>query len=228
MHQTCVFINQKQYSKSNELLTCIIKEAHHQGILSDSLNEASEAFQVKLNNKQLYLANWVRRAISNSYDAMTTSPVESINSHIKKRICASSLNNFSCSLLMTTDGMYKVAYTNQYVMLSLCTFVYNNSHLWHDIWTGTDKRISDIDNKAKQELQVTVISSKLAVKDIFHRKCVYMLNDFFDDRKNQKCIQVTESSWFLWKFELKNLILEKMLTLWPKSSRCSPMYTKWN
>ncbi len=75
---------------------------------------------MKLNNKQLYLANWVRRAIPNSYDAMTTSPVESINSHIKKRICASSLNNFSCSLMMITEGMYKVAYTNQYVMISLC------------------------------------------------------------------------------------------------------------
>ena len=62
---------------------------------------------------------------------------------------------------------------------------------------------TDIDNKAKQELQVTVISSKLAVKDIFNQKCVYMLNDFFDDRKNQKCVQVTESRWFVWKFEVE-------------------------
>jgi hypothetical protein len=120
MHQACFFINQKQYNKSNELLTCIIKEAHHQGIISDSLKEALEAFQVKLNNKQLYLANSVRRAILNSYDAMTTSPVESINNHIMRRICASSLNNFSRSLIMITDGMYTVAYMNQYVIISLC------------------------------------------------------------------------------------------------------------
>ncbi len=108
-HQACVFINQKQYNKFNELLTCIIKGAHHQGIISDSLKEAFEVFQVKLNNKQLYLSNWVRRAIPNNYDAMTTSPVKSINSHIKKRICALSLNNFSRSLMMITDGMYKFA-----------------------------------------------------------------------------------------------------------------------
>ncbi len=113
----CVFIDQKQYNKFNELFTCIIKEAHHQGIHSDSFKEAFEAFQVKLNNKQPYLANRVRRAIPNSYDAMTTSPVESINSQIKKRICALSLNNFSRSLMMITDGMYKVAYMNQYVMI---------------------------------------------------------------------------------------------------------------
>ncbi len=106
MHQACVFINQKQYNKSNELLPCIIKEAHHQGILSDSLKEALGAFQVKLNNKQLYLANWVRRAIPNSYDAMTTSLVESINSHIKKRICASSLNK--CQLFFDDDHRWYV------------------------------------------------------------------------------------------------------------------------
>jgi hypothetical protein len=57
MHQACVFINQQQYNKSNDLLTHIINEANHQGIISDSLKEAFEAFQVKLKNKQLYLAN---------------------------------------------------------------------------------------------------------------------------------------------------------------------------
>ncbi len=129
MHQACVFIIQKQYNKSNYLLTHFIKEAHHQGIISDSLKEAFKAFQVKLNNKQLYLSNWVRRAISNSYYAMTTSPVESINSHIKKRICASSLNNFSCSLMMITDGMYKCFYMNRYIMITLCQFVFTNYHV---------------------------------------------------------------------------------------------------
>jgi hypothetical protein len=99
MHQASVFINQQQYNKSNELLTRIINEAHHQGIISDSLKEGFETFQVKLNNKQLYLSNWVRRTIPNNYDAMTTLPVESINSHIKQRICALSLNNFSSVVL---------------------------------------------------------------------------------------------------------------------------------
>jgi hypothetical protein len=129
MHQACVFINQKPYNLSNKLLTRNIKESHHQGIIGDSLKEAFEVFQVKLNNKQLYLSNWVRRAIPNSYDAMTTSPVESMNSHIKKRICASSLNNFSPSLIMITDGMYKFVYTNQYVMISFSQFIYTNLHI---------------------------------------------------------------------------------------------------
>jgi hypothetical protein len=36
-----------------------------------------------------------------------------------------------------------------------------------------------------------------------------LLNDFFDDRKNQKCVQVTESSWFVWKFEVEEPYFEK-------------------
>ena len=83
-----------------------------------------------------------------------------------------------------------------------------------------DQCISDIDNKAKQELQVTVISSKLAIKDIFHQKCVYMLNDFFDDRKNQKCVQVTESSWFVWKFEVEEPYFGKDADYLVQNSKC--------
>jgi hypothetical protein len=30
-----------------------------------------------------------------------------------------------------------------------------------------------------------------------------MLNDFFDHRKNQKCVQVLESSWFVWDFKVE-------------------------
>jgi hypothetical protein len=55
MHQACVFVNQQQYNKSNELFTNITNEAYQQGVISVSLKEAFEAFQVKLNNKQHYL-----------------------------------------------------------------------------------------------------------------------------------------------------------------------------
>jgi hypothetical protein len=89
MHQACVFVNQQQYNKSIELLTHIKNKAYQQGVISVSLKEAVDAFQVKLNNKQHYLAFWVRKTIPNCYDAMTTSPVESINSHIKHRLKAS-------------------------------------------------------------------------------------------------------------------------------------------
>jgi hypothetical protein len=32
---------------------------------------------------------------------------------------------------------------------------------------------------------------------------MYMLNDFFDNRKNRCCVQVLKSSWFVWNFEVE-------------------------
>jgi hypothetical protein len=40
-------------------------------------------------------------------------------------------------------------------------------------------------------------------------KHVCMLNDFFDDRKNQCCVQVSESSWMAWNFEVDQLYFGK-------------------
>ena len=47
------------------------------------MKEAIEAFQIKLNNKRRCLAFYIRKSIHNCYDAMTTSPCESMNRHIK-------------------------------------------------------------------------------------------------------------------------------------------------
>ncbi len=44
---------------------------------------ATKAYQVKISTKEHFLANYIRRTKSMSYDAMTTSPVESMNIHTK-------------------------------------------------------------------------------------------------------------------------------------------------
>jgi hypothetical protein len=100
---------------------------------------------------------------------MTTSPVESMNSQIKHRIKASSLNNTSRSLMMITEG--------------------------------TDDRIAAIDKTAQRELQLTIINSKLPIKNLFHRKCVFLLHHQFDGRKKQCCVMHSDSSWIVWDFE---------------------------
>ena len=104
MHQVCVYENKEQYNKSNAVLTGVIRDVFNNGVIDQSLKNAIEKFQVKLNNKQRYIAYYIRKKIHNSYDAMTTSPVESMNSQIKHRIKASSLNNTSRSLMMITEG----------------------------------------------------------------------------------------------------------------------------
>ena len=169
MHQACVYENKKQYDKSNGVLTGVIRDAFNNGVIDQSLKNAIEKFQVKLNNKQRYIAYYIRKNIHNSYDAMTTSPVESMNSQIKHRIKASSLNNTSRSLMMITEG--------------------------------TDDRIAAIDKTAQRELQLTIINSKLPIKNLFHRKCVFLLHHQFDGRKQQCCVMHSDSSWIVWKFE---------------------------
>jgi hypothetical protein len=169
MHQECVFENKEQYNKSNAVLTGVIRDAFNNGVIDEFLKNAIEKFQVKLNNKQRYIAYYIQKNIPNSYDAMTTSPVESTNSQIKHRIKASSLNNTSRSLMMITEG--------------------------------TDDRIAAIDKTAERELQLTIINSKLPIKNLFHRKCVFLLHHQFNCRKKQCCVMHSDSSWIVWDFE---------------------------
>ena len=58
------------------------------------------------------------------------------------------------------------------------------------ITDGTDDCISAIDNYASRELQLSIINSKLPCKNLFHRKCVYLLHDQFDGRTKQKCVSI--------------------------------------
>jgi hypothetical protein len=104
MHQACVYETKHQYLKSNETLTTVIKEAHQNDHISEIMKEGIEAFQVKMNLKQEYLAYYLWKNIHNCYNAMTTSPVKSINCHIKHRTKASTLNNTSRSLMLITEG----------------------------------------------------------------------------------------------------------------------------
>ncbi len=54
----------------------------------------------------------------------------------------------------------------------------------------------------KRDLQVRVIGSKLEIADIVHRKCVFLLNNIFDDRKKQCCVMCDKSSRLVWNFNM--------------------------
>jgi hypothetical protein len=86
MHQACIFENKAQYEKANNILTSVIKEALKKRYIGKGLYEAISQFQVlQLNEKESYLAYWARKSVTVSFDAMTTSPLESINCHIKHK-----------------------------------------------------------------------------------------------------------------------------------------------
>jgi len=83
MHQACVYENKSQYVKSHSTLTDVIAKVYADGLITQQLKEAIERYQVKMSTKEDFLAYYIRRTVIMSYDAMTTSPVESVNNHTK-------------------------------------------------------------------------------------------------------------------------------------------------
>ena len=123
--QACVYENKAQYDKSNDILTNLLSRLLLKGSIDMTTKTAIESFQTKMGNKENHLAFWVRKHICNSYDAMTTSPVESVNKSIKhtsKASTPSSLNYFTV-LFWHTNVTYpiptrqpsKLAYVNLYL-----------------------------------------------------------------------------------------------------------------
>ncbi len=43
---------------------------------------------------------------------------------------------------------------------------------------------------------------KLEIADIVHRRCVFLLNNIFDARKQQCCVMCDKTSWLVWNFNM--------------------------
>lgn len=65
---------------------------------------AIEKFQVTMQDKESYIAFYERCQIPLSFDAMTTSPCEAMNSHIKEKMGCLSNTNISKSLMFMAKG----------------------------------------------------------------------------------------------------------------------------
>jgi hypothetical protein len=72
---------------------------------------------------------------------------------------------------------------------------------------STDERISE---KKKRELQVRVIGSKLEIANIVHQKCVFLLNNIFDARKQQCCVMCDKTLWIVWNFNMVSFKLYEL------------------
>jgi len=92
-HQACVYRTKAQYDRSNMILTEMLSSPLCQDVLSKDCIKAIENFQCSMIDKETYLAFYVRKTISMSFDAMTTSPVESMNSSIKNGMGVNSNSN---------------------------------------------------------------------------------------------------------------------------------------
>jgi hypothetical protein len=68
------------------MLTEMLSSPICQDELSNDCIKAIENFQCSMIKKEQYLAFYVQKIISMSFDTMTTLPVESMNSSIKNRL----------------------------------------------------------------------------------------------------------------------------------------------
>jgi hypothetical protein len=88
-----VYRTKAQYDRSNLILTKILSSPLCQDVLSKDCIKAIEKLQCSMIDKETYLAFYVRKTISMSFDATTMSPVESMNSSIKNGMGVNSNSN---------------------------------------------------------------------------------------------------------------------------------------
>ncbi len=82
-----------QYDRSNLILTEMLSSPLCQDVLSKDCIKAIEKLEGFMIDKETYLAFYVWKTISMSFDAMTTSPVGSMNSSIKNGVCVNLNSN---------------------------------------------------------------------------------------------------------------------------------------
>ena len=83
-HQVCVYRTKQQYDQSHELLMKMLVSDMCIKTLSTVCINAIQQFQIVMKEKACYLAFYVHSTIYMPFDAMTTSPVESMNSCLKR------------------------------------------------------------------------------------------------------------------------------------------------
>jgi hypothetical protein len=103
-YQACVYQTQAQYHRLHVLLTEMLQSEQARETLSAECILAVDKFQITMKDKEQYIAYHVRKDVSLSRNVASTSPVESMNSHIKGTMGCSSNQNTSNSLLRMARG----------------------------------------------------------------------------------------------------------------------------
>ena len=82
----CVNCTEEQYDRSHDLLSETVVSDMCAKLLSPVCINTIQQFQIVIKEEECYLALYVHLKISMSFDARTTSPVQSMNSCLKRGI----------------------------------------------------------------------------------------------------------------------------------------------
>ena len=196
MHQACVYETKSQYIKSHYILTEVVAKLYADGLITQQLKEAIESYQVKITTKEHFLAYYIRRTISMSYDAMTTSPVESMNNHTKHKAKVWSCIIFFLYNFYFNNSNYRIVI----VLIFQASTKHKTSKSLLMINSTNQSRFSQLNFRENRELQNSVLASKLRQKDLYTRKSVYIVNELFDKRLHEKCVRTHHEAWMVWNF----------------------------
>jgi len=78
VHQACVYETKEQYNTSHQMIIDLVNDFYRDGMICENMKDAISSFQIKLHNKQQYLAYYVRKNIRNSFNAMTIHPLNPV------------------------------------------------------------------------------------------------------------------------------------------------------
>lgn len=98
IRQCVSYRTKSQHDRSNEIIANWLRHPAIVSELGETCIDAIRTFQATMRRKEMYLANYLRKQVPMSMDAMTTSPVESMNNLIKNNMKISANMNLSTSL----------------------------------------------------------------------------------------------------------------------------------
>ncbi len=131
--------------------------------------------------------------ISMSFDAMTTSPVESMNSSLKRE---TGINKNSNTRYANVWIMFE--FMNMFLMCKHKKVThYHNSNTLMKLAKGNKHQILAFENEANRQLQFSSLSSILVVRDKIVQKCLYMGNQNFDRWKYFHCVAQSDDIWMV-------------------------------
>ena len=172
--QCAEYTTKEQYDHSHEVLTKFLLRDDTRYQIGVEAAEAALKLQRRLIGKEMYLAHHVRFGVHMSMDTMTTSPVESMNSIVKKNV--NSNYNLSKSI-KTTTGIIDELFED-----------HRKLSLWEEniVNCASQSVTKDIIERKAQYLIDQSFDNQLNIKGMHYRKEVWLCWDFREVNTHSK------------------------------------------
>ncbi len=92
------------------------------------------------------------------------------------------MNSYAIRICITDEFIERICFPVCVHLLMTLLFYYNSSNTLMKLATRSKWRITSFKNIAQRQLQTSSLSSKLSVCDDIVNECLYICNQYFDQR----------------------------------------------